>query len=284
MRVSVQGGPRRTADAYRHGFRIVRFSRLVGARSCHCAPARLALATRWILPKDCVRVPLREDPFSKKLNYYAGTTISNTRFFGLPFAPTGSVYSERRSEPLAYLRETSIGALFELSSTKWRRTVITPGLQYERGRTISDPLISCTRFNLCDATDENAQLFGRGVGVASLTGTHDRTNDPTNPSYGSRLRGDLRAGLTSDSASDPIYFYRSTVEAAGYTPFFGGVIAARVQLARVFAPGRARRERCAAHTTAGTVVCGWAKLRTRLQSEFARPTGVRIYHGQQDSR
>ena len=109
---------------------------------------------------------LRVDPFSKKLNYYLGTTVSNTRFFGLPFAPTGSVYSERRSEPLAYLRETAIGALFELNSTKWRRTVITPGLQYERGRTISDPLISCTRFNLCDASDENATAVwsrcGRG--------------------------------------------------------------------------------------------------------------------------
>jgi outer membrane protein assembly factor BamA len=180
---------------------------------------------------------IRNDPFSKKLNYYAGTTISNTRFFGLPFAPTGSIYTERRSEPLAYLRETAIGALFELSSTKWRRTVITPGLQYERGRTISDPLISCTRFNLCEATDENAQLFGRGVGVASLSGTHDRTNDATNPTYGTRLRADLRAGITSDSASNPIYFYRGTFEGTGYTPFLGGIIAARIQLARVFAPG-----------------------------------------------
>ena len=51
------------------------------------------------------------------------------------------------------------------------------------------------------------------------------------------MRSEFRAGLTSDSASNIIYFYRGTFEGAGYTPFFGGVIAARIQLARVFAPG-----------------------------------------------
>lgn len=179
---------------------------------------------------------LRRDPFSEKVNYYLGTTISNTRFWGRPFAPLFSIYSERRGEPLAYLRETSIGTLFELSSTLWRRTVVTPGIQYERGRTISDPLISCTRFGLCQPEDDKISLFGRGVGVISTAVTHDRTNNAGNPTYGSRYRGDIRAGLTSASTKQNISFYRGNVEAAAYQPLLGGTIAARVQLARVFAP------------------------------------------------
>lgn len=180
---------------------------------------------------------LRDDPFSQKVNYYAGMTTSNTRFFNLPFAPTASVYSERRGEPRAYLRETAIGALFELSSTRWRRTVVTPGLQYERGRTISDPLVSCTRFNLCQPENETASLFGRGVGVLSTAFTHDRTNDAANPMYGARYRSELRAGLTSTSAKASIQFYRASGEVSAYTPLFGGTLASRAQLARVFAPG-----------------------------------------------
>ena len=179
---------------------------------------------------------LRTDPFSEKVNYYIGATTSNTRFFGWPLAPLASLYSERRGEPRAYLRETEIGGLFELSSTAWRRTVITPGLQYERGRTISDPLVSCTRFGLCQPDNEDVSLFGRGVGVLSTSITHDRTNNPANPSYGSRLRGELRAGLTSTSNKQSVHFYRGSSETSAYTPFFGGVIAARVQLSRVFAP------------------------------------------------
>lgn len=179
---------------------------------------------------------LRRDPFSEKVNYYLGTTISNTRFFGRPFAPLFSVYSERRGEPLAYLRETSIGTLFELSSTLWRRTVVTPGIQYERGRTISDPLISCTRFGLCQPEDESVSLFGRGVGVLSTAFTHDRTNNAANPTYGSRYRSELRAGLTSASTKKNISFYRGNVEASAYQRLFRGTIAARLQLARVFSP------------------------------------------------
>lgn len=198
--------------------------------------SKLGVGAPFDFAKQLCSPTLRTDPFSEKVNYYLGTTISNTRFWGYPFAPTFSIYSERRGEPLAYLRETSIGTLFELSSTLWRRTVVTPGIQYERGRTISDPLISCTRFNLCQPEDETVSLFGRGVGVVSTAFTHDRTNDVANPTYGSRYRSELRAGLTSASTKQNISFYRGNVEASGYQPLFGGTIAARVQLARVFSP------------------------------------------------
>ena len=162
--------------------------------------------------------------------------MSNTRFWGWPFAPSFSIYSERRGEPLIYLRETTIGTLFELSSTLWRRTVLTSGAQYERGRTVSDPLNSCTRFNLCQPQDASVSLFGRGVGVFSTTLTHDRTNSLTDPSYGSRLRGEFRAGLTSASTKQSISFYRGGGEASGYLALLGGTVATRLQLSRVFAP------------------------------------------------
>ncbi|WP_396219942.1 outer membrane protein assembly factor [Gemmatimonas sp.] len=180
---------------------------------------------------------LRVDPFSQKLNYYVGTTLTNTRLFGLPIQPTLTVYSERRGEPFAYLRETGVGALIELSRQFTARTSGTAGVQYENGRTITDPVISCSRFGQCRPQDFALSLFGRGVGIVSTGAAHDHTNDLVNPSRGWRVRGDVRAGESASDSVQSLRFYRGTGELSTYLRFAGGVIASRVQLARAFAPG-----------------------------------------------
>lgn len=180
---------------------------------------------------------LRVDPFSEKLNYYVGSTLSNTSLFGWPVQPVFTVYSERRGEPFAYLRETSVGALVELSRQFTTRTAGTAGFQYENGKTMTDPAVSCARFGQCRPEDFALSLFGRGVGIVSTSASHDRTNDPVNPSRGWRVRGDVRAGETYSQLVKSLTFYRGTGEASTYFRFAGGVIGTRVQLSRAFAPG-----------------------------------------------
>jgi outer membrane protein assembly factor BamA len=180
---------------------------------------------------------LRVDPFSQKLNYYVGTTLTNTRLFGWPIQPTLTVYSERRGEPYAYLRETGIGGLVELSRQFTSRTTGTAGVQYENGRTITDPVISCSRFGQCRPQDFELSLFGRGVGIVSTGAAHDHTNDLVNPSRGWRVRGDARAGESLSDSVQSLRFYRGTGELSTYLRFAGGVIATRIQMARAFAPG-----------------------------------------------
>ncbi len=180
---------------------------------------------------------LRDDPFSEKLNYYVGSTLSNTRLFGWPVQPIFTVYSERRGEPFAYLRETSVGALVELSRQFTPRTAGTAGFQYENGKTITDPAVSCARFGQCRPEDFALALFGRSVGIVSTSASHDRTNDAVNPSRGWRVRGDARAGETFSKLVKSVTFYRGTGEAATYVRFAGGIIGTRVQMSRAFAPG-----------------------------------------------
>jgi outer membrane protein insertion porin family/translocation and assembly module TamA len=180
---------------------------------------------------------LRLDPFSEKLNYYVGSTLSNTRLFGWPVQPVLTVYSERRGEPFAYLRETGVGALIELSQQFTTRTAGTAGFQYENGKTITDPAVSCARFGQCRPEDFALSLFGRSVGIVSTSASHDHTNDAVNPSRGWRVRGDVRAGETFSPLVTSLVFYRGTGEASTYVRFAGGVIGARLQLSRAFAPG-----------------------------------------------
>ncbi len=187
-------------------------------------------------PSLCSRA-VREDPFSERLNYHTGVSVSNHRLFGLPLDPTVSVYSERRGEPFAYLRETTIGALAEVSKLVGRRTTVSGGFQYENGRTISDPLQVCSRFGQCTPEDISQSLFGRGVSILSVSGTHDRTNEMVDPSRGTRFRTELRAGETSSPLVSSLQFYRASGEAAFFTRALGGVIGARVQIARAFARG-----------------------------------------------
>ncbi len=180
---------------------------------------------------------LRVDPFSERVNYYVGTTVTNTRFFGLPIQPLFTVYSERRGEPFAYLRETSVGTLFELSRQFSTRTAGTAGIQYENGKTTTDPAVSCARFGQCRPEDFQLALFGRGVGIVSSTLAHDRTNDPINPARGWRVRGEARAGQTFTELVKSLTFYRGTGEASTYFRFAGGVVGTRLQMARAFTPG-----------------------------------------------
>lgn len=179
---------------------------------------------------------LRKDPFSQRLNYYAGATYTGTQLLRRGPVPTVSVYSERRGEPLAYLRETSIGALAEVAQRVSPRTALTLGFQYENGKTTTDPVVSCTRFGLCRPEEVVLSQFGRGIGIVSSALTHDRTNDATNPSYGWRTRSELRAGRTYSEIVSSIDFYRGAGEIAGFARLLQGVIGARVQLAGVFAP------------------------------------------------
>ncbi len=187
-------------------------------------------------PSLCSKA-IRLDPFSEKLNYYVGGTLSSNQLFGRALAPRVTIYGERRGEPFAYLRETSIGTLIDVSGQAGRRTTYTSGFQYENGRTQTDPVVSCTRFGQCRPEDYILSFFGRGLGLLSTSVSHDRTNDPINPTAGGRIRTEARAGQTFSAIVSSLRFYRAAVEGATYQKFLGGSIASRLQLARAFAPG-----------------------------------------------
>ncbi len=180
---------------------------------------------------------LKADTQFTVLNHYLGVTVASTRLFGSPLSPTTTVYTERRSEPYAYVREIGIGALTELSRQFTPRTTGTSGLQYENGRTKIDPAESCSRFGQCRKEEYDQSVFGRGVGILSATIAHDRSNNPIDPTRGFRVRGEVRAGQTFAHADSSLRFYRTSGEASSYWRAFGGILATRVQLARAFAPG-----------------------------------------------
>lgn len=188
-------------------------------------------------PSLCSGSVRKDTIASSKMNYFAGLSLSDTRLFNTNIVPSLTVYSERRGEPNIYLRETTIGTVLDLTRQLSTRTVGTAGFQYENGRTVNDPLVSCVRFAQCRPEDYALSQFGRGVGIISSSVTHDRTNDLLNPVRGWRGRAELRVGQTFSEIVSSLTFYRATTEGTAYRPFLGGVVAGRLQLSRVIAPG-----------------------------------------------
>ncbi len=198
------------------------------------------------LPGLCPRF-LREDPYSQELNYYLGVSLSNSTFFGLDVAPTFNVYSERRGEYNAFQRETDIGVSFGLARALGRRTSMSGSVEYESGRTVTDAVLACVRFALCQPADFALARQGNSTRAFNMSWVHDRVADQPDPRYGGRLRADGRVGTTrfhgleqlSDSFG-PYAFYRPTLEATGFTRIARGTLAARVQWSQVYAPNAFR--------------------------------------------
>ncbi len=195
------------------------------------------------LPSICPQF-LRDDPFSAELNYFVGLSLSNSSFFGLDFSPTVNLYSERRGEPYAFQREVDIGASFGLARSLGVQTFASTSVQYELGRTVTDPVLACVRFALCQPSDFALAAPGNSTTALNTTLVHDRAIGVVDPRYGGRVRLDSRLGRVRfalleelESGAGTYGFFRPTVEVAGFTRVGNGTLAARVQWSQVYAPG-----------------------------------------------
>lgn len=187
---------------------------------------------------------LRDDPYSRQLNYYLGLTLTNSSFFGLPVAPTLNLYSERRGEYNAFLRETDLGISFGLAKALSRRTTVRTSVEYESGRTITDAVLACVRFALCQPADFALARQGNVTRALNLGWSYDRVGNTADPRYGGRVQVDARVGSTrflglddlGDAFRNGYGFYRPTLEVSGFAPLAAGTVAARVQWSQVYAP------------------------------------------------
>jgi outer membrane protein insertion porin family/translocation and assembly module TamA len=180
----------------------------------------------------CTR-ELLNDEVSDTLNYYLGTTISQAALFGLRIVPSFSVYSERRSEFKAYLRETPVGVIASAQQGFGTQLPMTWSYQLEYGRTTAQPAFFCAVFNVCE-TDvrERLERYTRSA-VVGWAATRSRVNSPSSPTSGTIARLDLRHASPVVGATKDASFNRATFDATYYTPAMGGTFVARIRAGTV---------------------------------------------------
>ena len=222
-----------TLDCFRTQARYADRNFLGGAR-------RMELSGRlWKIGADQGWTPcqeVRDDPFSRNLNYNVSATFSQPTLFGRGprSLPTITVYSERRSEFKAFERSTSIGILATQRIEPVSRLPIVLSYSTELGRTTAQPALFCAVFAVCvDADREQLQTW-QWLAVAGASLVRDRTDNPFSPSTGSVLRFDFRHASPFIGSSREVQFNKLVADGSRYwTVADGHVLAARLRLGGV---------------------------------------------------
>lgn len=182
-----------------------------------------------LCPRDVQR-----DLFSDTLNFYGGVTLSQASLFGLRTIPTVTVYSERRSEFQAYLRDTPVGVIASVQRGVDGRLPQSFSYQLEFGNTFSSPAFFCAVFNVCEP-DAQARLLARNrLAVAGWSVTRNRADDFANPSQGSVMRFEVRHASSLIGSSQDQQFNRAVFDGSFYRPVFNaGVFVLRLRAGTV---------------------------------------------------
>ena len=176
---------------------------------------------------------MRQDPLSDTLNYYVAATLSQAALFRLPAVPSISVYSERRSEYQAYLRETPIGVIATVQQGVDGRLPMTWSYQLDFGRTLAQPAFFCAVFNVCeDAARSRLEQLTR-TAVLGWSATRNHSNSFVSPTDGSVVRFEVRHASALIGSSPDVQFNRGVIDASLYRPAFGGSLALRLRAGTV---------------------------------------------------
>ncbi len=177
----------------------------------------------------------RNDPFSRKLNYYAGATLRQPVFRGLRILPTITVFSERVSEYNAYLRTTAIGGIASLDWRRFRRMPVTVAYSMDLGRTEAQPALFCAVFNICDREDRRRVQQTQRLAVVSAIVSRDNSNNVFSPTAGSQWRVEARHASPVTLSDSSLRFSKLLAERSLYWGMpNGAVIAFRVRGGVVF--------------------------------------------------
>jgi outer membrane protein insertion porin family/translocation and assembly module TamA len=179
---------------------------------------------------------LRDDPYSDRLNYYGGLTLASgtDRFWS--FRPSATLYSERRSEYNAFLRETPLGFLMA-ANRQIGRSTITSTYQLELGRTEAQPAVFCALQSACTPADRDLLLRNRRLAVGGLAWSQDWSDNAASPTRGGVVRLDLRTANEKFGSDPTVEFVRGTADIALYrTVRRGIVLAIRARVGTVTGP------------------------------------------------
>lgn len=177
----------------------------------------------------------RSDPYSNKLNYYAGATLRQPLYAGLRAVPALTVYTERVSEFKAYLRTTAIGGVASLAVRQWGSMPLTLAYSVDYGRTEAQPALFCAVFNVCDLETRQRFQQTQRLAVLSAALSKDNTNNLISPTRGGILRLEGRHASPAIFSDPALRFNKAQGEAARYWGIGGGnVLAVRFRAGSVF--------------------------------------------------
>jgi outer membrane protein assembly factor BamA len=193
--------------------------------------------TDWGLAEGICSASANDSIGSSLLNYHVGATIRRPAFLNATTSLAVSVYTERRSEYLVYLRREA-GTSITLRREQLRRRIplsLTYNLNY--GRTDATEVSFCASFNAC--TDDVVSLLKQNRVLGTLTGlaTVPRINSLIDPSRGSLKSVEVTVSSRFLGSASFQEFVRGVADAAWYRQLSRDVVLSwHVRGGAIFAP------------------------------------------------
>jgi outer membrane protein assembly factor BamA len=193
--------------------------------------------TDWGLAEGICSASANDSIGSSLLNYHVGATIRRPAFLNATTSLAVTVYTERRSEYLVYLRRET-GTTVTLQRQQLRRRIplsLTYNLNY--GRTDATDVSFCASFNAC--TEDVVDLLKRNRVLGTLTGlaTVPRVNSLIDPTRGSLKSLEVTWSSRFLGSASFQEFVRGVVDAAWYRQLTRGVVLSwHVRGGAIFAP------------------------------------------------
>jgi outer membrane protein assembly complex protein YaeT len=160
---------------------------------------------------------LQGDPTSDTINYTATLTLRQPAFLSPRHTASLAIFAERRSEFRAYTRQ-AVGANLAVTFNARRNVPVSVGYSYSVGRTTADPVVYCTRFLLCNESDQAFLANRRPFGAITISGVRARVNSVLDPAVGSVTQVTL-VHASRYVLSDTLYeFNRGELEVSKYYP------------------------------------------------------------------
>ena len=179
---------------------------------------------------------LKEDSIgSVRANYSVTASFRRPVFLSPSNSLALSLFAERRSEFLVYLREEFGGSVTLIRETV-SRIPVTLTYRLASGHTEASAVSFCAFFNACVETDVAQLRQRRPLATLTLGMQRVRVNNPLDPTRGSTLSSEITASSTVIGSSRFAEFTRLIGDAAGYRPVGSSVLAVHLRAGTVFAP------------------------------------------------
>lgn len=156
-----------------------------------------------------------EDSTRRKLNYNLNVSVLEPYLFTRRARGSITVFAERHTEYLAYLREafgSEVSAAYDVASAV--PVSLSYGLSW--GSTKADAATFCALLNVC--TIEDAEFFGerRRRAVLTLAAVRERRNSVLNPTRGNRVTAEIAWASPSIGSDTLVQFTKGMIEFSGY--------------------------------------------------------------------
>jgi len=139
---------------------------------------------------------------SSQVNYSLAVSLRRPAFLSPHNTLTTTLFADRRSDYLVYLRQ-EVGAGLSLNRETLRQAKLAVSYAFTYGSTQASPASFCVSLLVCSAEDIAQLSSDQGLGTLSFGGTFPSVNNPIDPTRGHRttVQAMVSAQLLGSSAS-----------------------------------------------------------------------------------